>query len=190
MDPDLQLALAAAERTFLRGLKQTGYAGPRMPSVQFHGLCTHTPARSVLRNMHMLVRQSGATTFHLKDSDDWFLHTREGQEFLHTLPFCQHELEHLRRTWASLSQWSEWCLLTGEFTDVSLALNVLVCNDGQPALPPLFWALVHQLLHQRGLDNDDTSEEEKAVICLWTAIAVRACLEWQCSLCAVYAHSQ
>jgi hypothetical protein len=73
---------------------------------------------------------------------------------------------------------------------VSLALNVLVCNDGQPALPPLFWALVHQLLHQRGLDNDDTSEEEKAVICLWTAIAVRACLEWQCSLCAVYAHSR
>jgi len=189
VDPDLQLAVTAAERTFLCGLKQTESAGSRMPSVQYHGLCTDTPARSVLRNMHMIVRQSGATTFHLKDSDDWFLHTSAGQEFQHTLPFCQDELEHLRRTWASLSQWSEWRLHTGDLTDVSLARNVLVCNDGQPALPPLFWALVHQLLHQQGLDNDDTSEEEKAVICLWTAIAVRACLKWQCSLCAVYAHS-
>jgi len=138
----------------------------------------------------MLVRQSGATTFHLKDSDDWFLHTSAGQEFQRTLPFCQDELEHLRHTWASLSQWSEWCLHTGNLSDVSLARNVLECNDGQPALPPLFWALVHQLLHQRGLDNDDTSEEKKAVICLGTAIAVCACLEWQCSLCAVYAHSR
>ena len=138
----------------------------------------------------MFLRQSGATTFHLKDSDDWFLHTSAGQEFQRTLPFCQDELEHLRRTWASLSQWSEWCLHTGDLTDVSLALNVLVCNDGQPALHPLFWALVHQLLHQLGLDNDNTSWKEKAVICLWTAIAVRACLEWQCSLCAVYAHSR
>ena len=107
-----------------------------------------------------------ASTFHLKDSDDWFLHTSAGQEFQHTLPFCQDELEHLRRTWASLSQWSEWRLHTGDLTDVSLARNVLVCNDGQPALPPLFWALIHQLLHQQGLDNGDTSEEEKAVICL------------------------
>jgi len=72
VDPDLQLALATVERTFLHGLKQTEYAGSRMPSVQYHGLCTDTPARSVLRNMHMLVRQSGATTFHLKDSDGWF----------------------------------------------------------------------------------------------------------------------
>ena len=190
VDPDLQLALAAAQRTFLQDLKQTDCAGPRIPSVQFHGLCSDTPARSVLRNMHKSVRQSGTTTFHLTDSDVQLLRTNAGQEFLHTLPFCQDELEHLRRTWASLSQWSEWCLHTGEFTDVSLALNVLVCNDGQPALPPLFWALVHLLLHQRGLDNDDTSEEEKAVICLWTAIAVRACLEWQCSLCAEYAHSR
>jgi len=190
VDPDLQLALVAAERTFLRGLKQTEYAGSRMPSVQYHGLCTDTPAHGVLRNMHMLVRQSGAITFHLKDSDDWFLHTSAGQEFQRTLPFCQDEFEHLRRTWASQSQWSEWCLHTGDITDVSLARNVLVCNNGQPALPPLSWALVHQLQHQRGLDNKDNSEEEKAVICLWTAIAVRACLEWQCSLCAVCAHSQ
>jgi len=188
VEPELQQALAAARRTFLRDLKQTEHAGSKMSSVQYHRLCTDMPARSVLRNMHMLVRQAGAATFHIKDSDAWFLYTSAGQEFQRTLPFSKDELEHLRRTWVSLSQWSQWCLHTGDLTDVSLARKVLVCNDGQPALPPLLWALVNQLLHQRGLDNDDTSEEEKAVICLWTAIAVRACLEWQCSLCAVYAH--
>jgi len=76
-----------------------------------------------------------------------------------------------------MSQWSQWCLHTGDLTDESLAQTVLVGDDVQPALPPLLWALVHQLLHQRGLDNDDTSNKEKAVICLWTALAVRACLE-------------
>jgi len=38
VDPDLQLALAAVERTFLYGLKQTEYAGSRMPSAQYHRL--------------------------------------------------------------------------------------------------------------------------------------------------------
>jgi len=42
VEPDLQLALAAAERTFLRGLKQTEYAGSRMPSVQTVHRCTST----------------------------------------------------------------------------------------------------------------------------------------------------
>jgi len=48
--------------------------------------------------MHTLVRQAGAATFHLKDSDACLLRTGAGQEFQRTLPFREDELEHLRRT--------------------------------------------------------------------------------------------
>jgi len=186
---DLQQALAAARQQFMRDRRQTKHAGSIVSSMQYHGLCAETPARSVLRNMHTSVRQAGVTTFKLEASDSSLLHTTAGQEFQSMLLFSKDELEHLRRTWVSLFHWSQWCLHTGDLTDMSLAQVVFVCDDVQPVLPPLCWALVHQSLHQRGLDNDDTSDEEKTVICLWTALAVRACLEWQCSLCAVYAHS-